>query len=614
MKLINLVLAAIFLLSLMLWGQPMDWSRHYSENELNNWIRDVEIDSEGNVLAIGHSSGMLILSESNVNQCANRFFVSNIGLQITEILNCHLKEEIWVFTADTIHIFSEGDYSQTKEKVHITIGLVIGAVELRDSTVIIATETSIHQIFTSGQKQNISRPSNIEGPIVPMFEDRSGYLWFRTSNQGVFRCKNENWENFNKDNSALTSNRFSTTGTVMVEDDDGKLITGAYDEENGDVGVFIYDGNVWSKKTVSTLDNYYNSIRCIAKDCTGVLWLGTAQNVVRVYGDSIFYYTASDIEQYGSPKGFVRDIKVDRQNRVFFGTFHYGVYMLDQNDGFSCMNISRINIKEPHNGEELKSNELIDISWETFGTIDSVCIMYKQEADQWQLIDCVENTYTYPWDATGVRPGRYQMKLSDQMNDTVEHVTGYFRIIDGDDNTNNPPVFISRPESVKVLMGTQNKVSLYASDRDNDSIFFYLSNYPEWIKIDNNELIFSPQNGDSTMQLKVFVMDEHGGVDSNVINVVVESPVEIWKDSFSETGNELNINVLNSRLTYEVNANKLDRIQIYDISGRIVYELRKGDYSGGKRIFEVVSLTNGLYVFYAIYAGVLYRETITIVK
>ncbi|MCX6233246.1 MAG: T9SS type A sorting domain-containing protein [Bacteroidetes bacterium] len=111
--------------------------------------------------------------------------------------------------------------------------------------------------------------------------DAKGIFWFGTS-AGIYRWDGTNWENYNINNSPLSSNvvnriDFDSKGNIWIGlngmwDDFGHLIGG---------GLMKFDGNKsWQEYNVFNSPLPYNTIRALKVDKNDVVWLGTVNDGV----------------------------------------------------------------------------------------------------------------------------------------------------------------------------------------------------------------------------------------------------------------------------------------------------------------------------------------------
>ena len=142
--------------------------------------------------------------------------------------------------------------------------------------------------------------------IWAFYQDRDGFFWFGTSNDGVYRYDGNQFFHF-ATNEELVQNGVSS----IYQDRDRKLWFGT----NGG-GVYRYDGNEFVNFT--TTDGLAsNSVWAIHQDRDGFFWFGTIRGGVSRYdGEKFVNFTTND----GLAQNDVSSIYQDREGSLWFGT------------------------------------------------------------------------------------------------------------------------------------------------------------------------------------------------------------------------------------------------------------------------------------------------------
>ncbi len=132
------------------------------------------------------------------------------------------------------------------------------------------TETDTLLAYIDQFEYGISIPQN---RVRPIFEDRSGTLWFGTNNNGVFR--------YNRDRDDFTAFYDESRGLVSVldifEDASGRLWLADYIG-----GLLEFDRETGSTNAYTVQDGLpANSVNVILQDEGGFLWLGTFNGLTK---------------------------------------------------------------------------------------------------------------------------------------------------------------------------------------------------------------------------------------------------------------------------------------------------------------------------------------------
>ena len=141
--------------------------------------------------------------------------------------------------------------------------------------------------------------------VWSIFQDRDGFLWFGTLENGVSRYDGETFVNFTTDDGLIANSVWS-----IFQDRDGFLWFGI---RRG--GVSRYDGETFVNFT--TNDGLItDSVLSIYQDRDGFLWFGTAEGISRYDGDQFVNFRTHE----GLVHNFVWSIHEDRDGLLWFGT------------------------------------------------------------------------------------------------------------------------------------------------------------------------------------------------------------------------------------------------------------------------------------------------------
>ena len=157
-----------------------------------------------------------------------------------------------------------------------------------------------------GNWRTYDATNGLAGPwAVDVLQDREGYLWFATFNDGVSRFDGQTWTTFaSKD--GLADNRV----TALLQDRKGALWFTTLG------GVSRFDGQTWT--TFTEKDGLANHrATALFQDREGALWIGTwGGGANRWDGQTWTTFTEKD----GLADNRVLDLKEDRQGRLWFAT------------------------------------------------------------------------------------------------------------------------------------------------------------------------------------------------------------------------------------------------------------------------------------------------------
>ncbi len=138
--------------------------------------------------------------------------------------------------------------------------------------------------------------------------------WFGSDDAGVFKLENNQFTNYNTNNSGLTSNQISS---IFIDDESNKWIT------TFGGGLAKFDNSYW---TIFNTDNsglpsndIYNSI---VEDNDGNKWIATYGGGIAIF-DNI-NWTVYNSGNSGLPNNYVVDLEIDSYNNKWFVVYEEG--------------------------------------------------------------------------------------------------------------------------------------------------------------------------------------------------------------------------------------------------------------------------------------------------
>ena len=163
--------------------------------------------------------------------------------------------------------------------------------------------------------------------------DKSGNIWFGTSNEGAFLFDGKSFVNFT-DQDGLSHNYIN----CIVEDKSGILWFGTND------GLNTYNGDSFSEVKLpwdsrkEDGENWWNAkvIQCMLIDKIGNLWLGTGGNGLFKYDGEQFVnysFTNDSPQSDGLHHNYIQSIIEDDRGNIWFTSMtHGGVSRFDGNE------------------------------------------------------------------------------------------------------------------------------------------------------------------------------------------------------------------------------------------------------------------------------------------
>ncbi|NKB71190.1 MAG: response regulator [Candidatus Latescibacteria bacterium] len=212
----------------------------------------------------------------------------------------------------------------------------------------------------AGQPRSVWRTYDVTdglaGPMVQaIHQDRAGYLWVATANNGVSRFDGNGWITFTTDDGLLANklcaiaetndgnlwvgghggvSRFDGKRWTSFSTDDGlasKSISTILADRQGqlwvataDNGISRFDGKEWT--SFSTDDGLVsNLVYALYEDNNGALWMGGYNGASRFDGQGWTSFTTDD----GLASKAISAVLNDRQDRLWVASFDQGVQRFD---------------------------------------------------------------------------------------------------------------------------------------------------------------------------------------------------------------------------------------------------------------------------------------------
>lgn len=158
--------------------------------------------------------------------------------------------------------------------------------------------------------------------IQCIFQDRKGWMWLGT-NQGLSRFDGYRFTNFTN-NPADSSSLKGNIVRVIFEDKNGNLLVGT---ENGGLNIFNKEKENFSHPYSNDAEFRFRevSVNAIAEDPSGLLWLGTDNNVLVIDTVGKIKPIAA-VNSNAFAGNFIRNLIFDKAGNLWIGT-NNGVFI-----------------------------------------------------------------------------------------------------------------------------------------------------------------------------------------------------------------------------------------------------------------------------------------------
>ena len=350
-------------------------------------------------------------------------------------------DHLWVGTLRGLDRFDRKKWHHYRQEDGLTDSYIVVLRELKDGRVVAGTRQGAH--FIEGDKV-----SDVEGlpvsQVNDFLEDETGQLWVALGNAGIMRGTNGNFSLVQIPNQSYKSGRMLIDSKKRVwiggerglscwngsswrtyTEADGLANDRTYflvENKRGDIlfsykgsyGFSVFDGN--SFRTYTMADGLSsNSIYNIGEDKLGRLWLGSANGVDCLDGQTVTNY--SPLEGYADYESNSGAFIADRDGTLWFGTMgglsHYQP-RFDNSSGpgsrphiqelklgeFMCDLSMPIRVDNAHNDLDVRISQLSFLPPQRLET------QYRLvgENEQWQTLtgDRIH--------VTNLAPGTYQLE------------------------------------------------------------------------------------------------------------------------------------------------------------------------------------------------------------
>ena len=262
----------------------------YSKKELGKKkITAIHSNSAGNIL-IGTKNGISVFDGENWNRISN---VPNCPTKQVNSIISDSNGHTWFGTEDGVYKYDGNIWQHftiadglvadgtlmlrmdSKNNIYAIAGkpakesIGIGIVDITNAASTSLAKSGL-SIFKNGTWSAFSDVPGVPDNLRPVFiEDKSGNLWFNSSNKSIYKFDGVTWTSYNKNN-GFRLNSFST----MIEDSKGNYWFGSGS------GIVKLDRQTWSNFTKDS-GLHSNLISSIVEDDKGNIWFGTFKGVVK---------------------------------------------------------------------------------------------------------------------------------------------------------------------------------------------------------------------------------------------------------------------------------------------------------------------------------------------
>ncbi|WP_452220061.1 type IX secretion system anionic LPS delivery protein PorZ [Lacinutrix salivirga] len=276
--------------------------------------------------------------------------------------------------------------------------------------------------------------------------DSNGSLWVMNSrvDTSINKYENEQWQSFSL--GEIIGSPTSNLGFGDIEQDEqGNFFIGSH--QYGVIGFNENNGNPIFKNLVGEDNNLPSpSVRSIAVDNSGQIWVGTGKGLRIIYNANAFMTDNQEVDEIiivedGTPKEllfqqFITDIEVDGSNNKWIATLDTGVYYLSSDGQETILHFTKDN-------SPLPSNNVLDVSIDNVNGLvymatDKGLLAYKSDGSKPQ--ETLNNAYVFP---NPVRPNfniaEEKIKIrdiSENLNIKITDIEGNL-VAEAETNTNS---------------------------------------------------------------------------------------------------------------------------------------------------------------------------------
>jgi hypothetical protein len=549
---------------------------HYLVDGYTDVMNMNDLQNINNDLVISAQEVLAILRDTQTVSCNTSIQASITGCNFIRI-QPRRNGEIWGFQrmgSTRTYRFSGIDMKPLDTMVYSPIpSNIISSIETRSGDLYVYTPDSGMYILRGTSW--IPVPGSPKGlPLALTLEDRNENIWGAVDSGGAYCYSKQNgtWKHYSTANSKLTSNRI----TSILEDKNGNIIMSSdetfFESDSFVSGIFVLNGDKWTR--YDTINSPIKScdIRCMARDSSGNIWLGSRSGVIRWDGENKWDDMCGTSTSAYRPCGFVRDIVVDSKNRVWVAGFHWGFFLFDQNQP-TCA--PKISIRNPLKNTVAKLNTTLKILWDYQGPVGKVKLQYRKGQSSWVSIkDSIDNVKNHNWVLLNVSPStEYQVRISAVTDPLVFDTSARFTIVDT--GVNIPPELTPLPDTFEVKTNQKTTFTIHAKDVDKDTLRFNFSALPDWVTFKDSVITFEPKTSSPSFIFNVTVSDGKGGTVKDSMVVVVSIPTENLKKSTTDNYKYSLLRNGSGKLVLQLHNNSASvTASLYDLNGQKVGEFK----------------------------------------
>ena len=205
-----------------------------------------------------------------------------------------------------------------KAQLLLTINQPNKVLVQSDSILWIASPAGLTRFFTNSKKQETLNTSNglLNNLVEDIEFDSEGNLWGATYRGGIFQLIDGDATTFSLEEGLLTS-----TPTALLPNKNGAMLIG---NETGGIDVF-YNNKIEKLKLKKPVPD--GRLKHMMLDSKGNIWVSTYKGLMLI--------EKNNEQIWGTQKGFADDYfrftYEDNIGRIWVGTRHHGIYILDKN-------------------------------------------------------------------------------------------------------------------------------------------------------------------------------------------------------------------------------------------------------------------------------------------
>ena len=262
----------------------------------------------GNLWTLNNKPAIACYKEGEMIEYEIPSYLFEFGICHAENIFVGENDRVLVGSTDGLIEFDNGTWKRIEFAEN---GIGIASVEAirydKYNNLSIGSWNGLFSFDGNKWKQHTTGKSSIQDDFIQSIEaDKNNRVWI-TSTGGLSCYSNGVWDKYDKSNSVLTRNYLTD---LVIDSSNNKWIVQL---ENG-LAMFNDEINFW--KIYDTLKSLLpdNSVRCLAVDNKGLLWIGSRKGLSRFDGTNWQTYTK---ENSNLPKSGVSKIAVDKNNTLW---------------------------------------------------------------------------------------------------------------------------------------------------------------------------------------------------------------------------------------------------------------------------------------------------------